>query len=173
MNRYVTPGDVAYPFLNNSLFFCILKTELQNSLTLRQSLLSVTLRREIDVFSTEEPAMDLLAQKERLRCFPWRTKSMDLKLLSEDTLHRRAKRINLCYAHLYQEVKETEENMEAEWRKLDPFTRYSNVSTADYHELRLKLLKAQGLSDQADVFPFRIWKRWQNWNTFAGAAIII
>ena len=70
---------------------------------------------------------------------------MDLKLLFEDTLYERSKRINLRYAHLYQGTAETAENMEKEWGRLDPFTRYSNVSSADYHEIRLKLLEAQGL----------------------------
>ena len=118
--------------------------------SLVQDLLSATLRREIDVFSAEEPALALLAQQERLRRFPWRREAMDVRLLFEDTMYRRAKRINLRYAHLYQGVEETAENMEAEWGRLDSFTRYSNVSSADYHEIRLKLLAAQGLSGRAE-----------------------
>lgn len=110
-----------------------------------QSLLSVILRREIDVFSSEEPALAFMACRERLRFFPWQAQTMDLQVLFADTLYERAKRINLRYAHLYQGVEETAENREAEWEKLDAFTRYSNVSAADYHEMRLKLLEARGL----------------------------
>lgn len=116
-----------------------------------QTLLSATLRREIDVFSSEEPALELLAQQDRLRFFLWRTQAMDLTLLFEDMLYRRAKRINLRYCHLYQGIEETEENMETEWNKLDPFTRYSNISAADYHELRLKMMEIQGIADDAAV----------------------
>lgn len=118
---------------------------------LLQALLSVTLLREIDVFSSEEPALALLAQQERLRFFPWQTQAVDLNLLFEDTLYRRAKRINLRYCHLYQGIEETRENMETEWYKLDSFTRYSNISSADYHEQRLKLMEVQGIPDQADA----------------------
>lgn len=117
---------------------------------LLQSLLGVTLRREIDVFSTEEPALELLAQKERLRLFPWRGAAMELPLPLEDRMYTRAKRINLRYSHLYRGTEETAENMEAEWNKLDAFTRYSNVSAADYHETRLMMLKLQGLPDRAE-----------------------
>lgn len=116
-----------------------------------QTLLSATLRREIDVFSSEEPALELLAQQGRLRFFLWQTQTMDLTLLFEDMLYRRAKRINLRYCHLYQGIEETEENMETEWNKLDPFTRYSNISAADYHELRLKMMQTHGIPDDAAV----------------------
>ena len=75
---------------------------------------------------------------------------MDLSLLLEDTMYLRAKRINLRYAHLYQGTEETEKNMETEWNKLDTFTRYSNISAADYHEMRLMMLKAQGLPDRTE-----------------------
>lgn len=129
----------------------LLVTQQQEQPALLQTLLSVTLRREIDVFSSEEPALALLDQQERLRFFSWQTQAMDLSLLFEDTLYRRAKCINLRYCHLYQGIEETKETMEIEWNKLDSFTRYSNISAADYHEQRLKLMKAQGISDQTDA----------------------
>lgn len=129
----------------------VLVLQQQRQSALLQSLLSTTLRREIDVFSAGEPALALLAQQERLRLFPWQTEALDLQFLFNDTLYRRAKRINLRYCHLFGGIEETEENMEAEWAKLDAFTRYSNVSAADYHELRLKLMAAQGLPLQAEA----------------------
>ena len=69
-----------------------------------------------------------------------------------EDLYRRAKALNLRYAHLYAGAAETGENREAEWRKLDTFTRYSNISSADYHEIRLKML--QGMGEPSD--PDRI-----------------
>ena len=35
-------------------------------------------------------------------------------------------------------------NLEQEWSRLDGFTRYSNVSAADYHEMRLRMLDTLG-----------------------------
>ena len=142
------PWYDSLPLMEQADLVLVLHQEKQPALL--QALLAATLRREIDVFSSAEPALTMLFQRERLRLFPWRSEAMDLKLLFEDTLYERARRINLRYAHLYQGVEETAENMEAEWRKLDAFTRYSNVSSADYHELRLRLLKAQGLPDRAE-----------------------
>lgn len=118
---------------------------------LLQKLLSVTLRREIDVFSSEDPELTLLSQQERLRFVHWQTQAIDLNLLFEDTLYRRAKSINLRYCHLHNGTEETEENSEKEWNRLDSFTRYSNISSADYHEQRLKQMEIQGISDQADA----------------------
>lgn len=131
-------------------FVVVLQQEEQSALI--KMLLSTTFRHEVDVFSAQEPAIELLAQQDRLRYFKWRTEAMDLKLLFEDTLYLRAKRINLRYCHLYQGVEETGENTEKEWKRLDAFTRYSNISAADYHELRLKQLEAQGLSDEPGDF---------------------
>lgn len=146
--RHQEPWYDSLELLEQAELLLVLRQEGQPELL--QAVLSATLRRETDVFSSEEPALALLAQQERLRLFPWRRSAMDVKLLFEDTMYRRAKRINLRYAHLYQGTEETTENMELEWGGLDPFTRYSNVSSADYHEIRLKLLEAQGLSSRAE-----------------------
>ena len=146
--RHQEPWYDSLELLEQAQLLLVLQQEEQPALL--QALLSTTLHREIDVFSSEEPALALLAQRERLRLFPWRTQTMELRFLFEDILYQRAKRINLRYAHLYQGVAETAENMETEWGKLDPFTRYSNISSADYHEIRLKLLQAQGLPSRAE-----------------------
>lgn len=61
-------------------------------------------------------------------------------ILEEKTLVQ-AKRINLRYAHLYSGVEETKHNLEAEWGRLDTFTKYSNISSADYHEIRLQMIE--------------------------------
>ena len=41
---------------------------------------------------------------------------------------------------------ESADAKDEEWRKLDSFSRSSNVSAADYHEVRLLMLKEQGQS---------------------------
>ena len=128
----------------------VIVLEQQGQTALLQKLLGVMLRGEIDVFSADAPELELLAQKERLRLFRWQRCAMDLPLLLEDAMYTRAKLINLRYSHLYKGIDETAENMEAEWNRLDAFTRYSNVSAADYHEMRLMMLNVQGLSERAE-----------------------
>ena len=48
---------------------------------------------------------------------------------------------------------ETAENRETEWARLDPFTRESNISAADYHQVRLEMLAALGLPASAQALP--------------------
>ncbi len=139
----------ALPLLESADLLLVLQQRDQAALL--QALLSATLRQEIDVFSNGTPELDLLAQGKRLRLYPWRTRAQDLRYIMDDTLDLRAKRINLRYSHLYSGTEETPENMEKEWASLDAFTRYSNISAADYHEIRLELMKAQGLPNSADA----------------------
>ena len=57
------------------------------------------------------------------RISAWNITFSELVAVLEDTIYTRAKRINLRYSHLYQGTEETPGNMEAEWNKLDAFTR--------------------------------------------------
>ena len=58
------------------------------------------------------------------------------------------------YAHLYGGVEENGQNREKEWAALDGFTRYSNVSAADYHEVRLHMMQVLGWpADEKKLSP--------------------
>lgn len=96
----------------------------------------------IDVFLSSGTPPDFFEEQDRLRIFSWEKEAFELPCLLEDGLIELAKRINLRYAHLYGNVEENEANKNAEWKKLDSFTRYSNISSADYHEIRLQMLAA-------------------------------
>ena len=61
-----------------------------------------------------------------------------------------AKKLNLHYAYLYNGTEENLENMELEWKKLDSFTRYSNVSAADYHEIRVHMMRVLGWNSKVE-----------------------
>ena len=118
---------------------------------LTQLLLAVNSPR-IDLFDANAAASGLLDGKDRIVRFPWKEIAYRPENILSEDLYRRAKALNLRYAHLYAGAAETVENREAEWRKLDTFTRYSNISSADYHEIRLKML--QGMGEPSD--PDRI-----------------
>lgn len=110
---------------------------------LRQLLLAVTASM-IDVFAFDRTAIGLLAGQERLIPFCWREEAGKTEYILGDQLFERAKRINLRYAHLYEGKEENEETKEEAWQKLDTFTRYSNVSAADYHEMQMQILEVMG-----------------------------
>lgn len=122
----------------------------EDQLALVRDLLFATTVPLIDVFAAGEGELELLAGRERLRLFRWKREAWDPIHIFGDTLFDRAKRINLRYAHLYSGVPENAETRETEWEKLDAFTRYSNVSAADYHEVRLNMLSALGWSVDAE-----------------------
>ena len=118
--------------------------------TLISEMLSLFKRREIQVFSDGGSYSGFLDGQERIKLFPWKEKAQQLDNILGDRLLERAKAINLRYAHLYSGTEETAENSEKEWAKLDSFTRGSNISAADCHELRLRMLKELG-SDPESV----------------------
>lgn len=136
------PWYARLPLLEEADMVAVLEQEEQ--LPLLQGLLLATCRARIDVFAAEEAGTELLAGRDRLAVFDWRQEAQSLEHILSDTLFRRAKRINLRYAHLYGGVPENEQAREDQWQLLDAFTRYSNISAADYHEVRLVMLAALG-----------------------------
>lgn len=108
----------------------------------------------IYVFPAALSGARLLAQKDpRILLFDWKQKAQSLENILGMQLYRRAKRLNLRYAHLYQGIAETEENQEQAWNQLDTFTRYSNVSAADYFEIVQKILEFDKLGSDLSAIP--------------------
>ena len=145
------PWYAQLPLLEEADLLLVLEQAEQAKL-LEDLLLAIT-RQEIDVFARGDLADSPLAKQPRLRLFAWEQAALDLKIILDDLLLARAKAINLRYSHLYAGVAETEENREAEWAKLDAFTRESNISAADYHLVRLEMLAAMGLPASAEKLP--------------------
>ena len=145
------PWYTQLPLLEEADLLLVLEQTGQAKLL--EELLLATTRQEIDVFSGNAVADSPLAKHPRLRLFAWEQAALDLKVVLDDLLLARAKAINLRYSHLYAGVAETAENREAEWAKLDAFTRESNISAADYHLVRLDMLAAMGLPASAEKLP--------------------
>lgn len=96
--------------------------------------------KRIHVFAEQEEETSYYEEQSRLEVFFWKKEAQKIENILDDVLLIRAKSINLRYAHLYSGIEETKQNMEMEWKKLDTFTKYSNISAADYHEVRLKMI---------------------------------
>ena len=99
------------------------------------------------VFSAQQDGAAFLAENNWI-CFDWKQEAMQPDNILCDKLYRYAKRLNLRYAHLYNGTPETDKARDAEWRALNTFTRYSNISAADYHGVQLKMLDGQTLTDE-------------------------
>ena len=116
-----------------------------------QDLLFAVPEKRLDVLAEQPEILELIEEKNRLAVFRWRTEAMKPQNIFDELTLERAKAINLRYAHLYRSVEETTENAEKEWDSLDAFTRYSNISAADYHEIRLQMLKHWGGTEIDDT----------------------
>lgn len=140
---YDTPWYTKISLLNQADLIIVI--EQKNQMELLSDILLATTAQCIDVFEASSNTVEFLDGADRLRIFKWKDESKNIKYIFEDTLLKRAKRINLRYSHLYHSIDETDENMELEWQKLNTFTRYSNISCADYHEVRLMMLQKMGI----------------------------
>lgn len=125
----------------------------EGQLALVRDLLLAACRKKIHVFASGDTGLEFLYGKERLIPFFWERETRLLQNIWGDKLFERAKKINLRYAVLNSGAQDTEEAKEAEWKNLDAFTRYSNISAADYHEIQLKMLKAMGQPEDPDLLP--------------------
>ncbi|MBQ5663554.1 MAG: hypothetical protein IIV19_03870, partial [Bacteroidaceae bacterium] len=94
-----------------------------------------------------------IATRVRVEVFDWKEEALKPEYFFADDLLELAKAINLRYCHLYSGVEESPENAEREWRKLNVFLRYSNLYAAEYHDLRLQMMKAWGYTAQDPLTP--------------------
>mgnify|MGYP003309748880 FL=1 len=84
------------------------------------------------------------------------TKVITEENIKTDRLYRLAKKVNYEYTVQYDNTgthswtqPDVEMKMEEAWEKLDGFKKGSNVACADYHEIRLMVMKAFGINQEA------------------------
>ena len=140
----------------------IIITEQDGTLRIANELLFTLGDRALTIFSSDERTAMILDAYKNVSIFDWEGVAYSYENITRDTLFRDAKKVNLRYAHLYEGVPETEGELEERWKKLDTFTRYSNVSTADYNDVRKMMLKdiLTGISPSkipADTDPAEIF----------------
>ena len=120
----------------------------EEQLELLQGLSSLFPQAAIHVFAAQTRGILLLMQNAGIMCFDWKGKAMLLENIRGTRTHYLAKKLNLRYAHLYDGVPENDDNLESEWLKLDAFTRYSNISSANYHDVCMQILNGDSLTEE-------------------------
>ncbi len=118
----------------------------EDQISLLAQLIAAVPERSFHVFSESPQEAELFSEAGRIQVFPWCSLALTADNILEEKLFRAAMAINLRYAHIYSGVEENQENSRIEWEKLDSFLRYSNVSAADYHAIRLRMLEDMGIS---------------------------
>lgn len=154
----------------------IVVAEQMNQIELLKNLLLATAQGQIDILSADSVYAELLGN-ERITPFCWKQEAQQLAHIFDDVLLERAKTINLRYAHLYYGIQEDERAKEAEWAKLDSFTRDSNISAADYYDVLCTILNANGIEtdfaqipsdwiDRMAELEHMRWCRFHYWNNW-------
>ena len=128
-------------FINSMDMVVVLSQENQPDLV-RKLLLSTECEK-LYVFYAAQYSENLLENSSRVVNFRWKDVAQKPENIIESSLFEAAKKINLRYASLYGGVEITEANKDAEWQKLDTFTRYSNISAADYHSIQKEIIKQE------------------------------
>ena len=127
----------------------ILVVDQENQTKLLRDLKCVLPNAPVTVFCKSN---ELAAMEQKFwgyETFNWIEKSSVVRNILSDRIYLLAKSIHMRYQHIYSGIPETPENRETEWQKLDSFLRMSNISCADYHEIRLKMLNEMHLDPDA------------------------
>ena len=97
---------------------------------------------KVDYLTDQSSEMHMTNYKNQLNVFDYGEEVWKVDRIVRETLLMNAKRINMYYVHEYDDAHpaQTMENAEAAWKKLDTFTRYSNISSADYHDIQRAML---------------------------------
>lgn len=128
----------------------IIVTQEQN-LELLQALLYVCSDTEIDYYNKGEAELEKVFAGENLRSFGTQEKILTQQNVMSEDLYRLGMELNYSYSNNYDPAADYDMNKMAEiielWNKLDGFLKASNLASADYHEIRLMILKAQGKNE--------------------------
>ena len=125
----------------------ILVSDQENDVAFLNDFLSFAPQKRIDIFSGEGELLKMLFQRPNLHVYDSEQEGRKIENILNEKLFEQAKQLNLNYAMMYGTAKSNEEAREKEWKKLNAFTKYSNVSSVDYHEIRKQMLRSFTGSD--------------------------
>ena len=122
----------------------VIAAEQENQTELVEKLLLALTRSRLHVLADGSLGLDILDEQDRLLLFPWKTEADGLEAIFSTDLYEDAMQLNLAYAVRYADNVGTAEE---EWAKLNSFTRYSNISAADYFVVLRALLRSRRQPD--------------------------
>lgn len=133
----------------------------EDNIEFLQMLLYLCDETEIDYYSNGEAMLENIFEGDKLRSFgTWDSILTKQNIMSRE-LCRLGMELNYSYSKHYSEGFDNtlakEETMIQLWEGLDGFTRASNLAAADYHEIRLMILRLQGKSTDDFTEDEREW----------------
>ena len=108
-----------------------------------------------DILLSQNANVETFVYADNVTIFNWKEKALAVGNIFRETLLENAKRINMRYEYNYSggKLKESKKTMEQLWDKLSPFLKYSNISSADYHEIQRKMVEIDGLTPEKLTLP--------------------
>lgn len=125
----------------------VIVTEQEKQTALVEKLLLTLTRETVHVFAEGSLGLEILDEQDRLQLFPWETAAASPEQIFSTKLYENAMQLNLAYAARYLG---STGSAEEEWAKLNGFTRYSNISAADYFEVLRALLRIRKQPESFD-----------------------
>lgn len=124
----------------------VLVPEQKEQDALLKNLLFTTIRKDIYVFASNDSLFAELKKTDgfgdRFIIFPWQEESYKWENIEKGLLFKSAREINELYN---EQVRDVHPEYVKEWEELDAFTKYSNVSTADYDEIWRRILECRDM----------------------------
>lgn len=109
--------------------------------------ISLTLpHKDLYVFTYQQGINLLQKNNAHIHPLDWHAGARSKDAILNTKLFDLAMAVNLRYAHLYSNVPEVKENLLPQWALLETFARYSNISTADYHDIRKIMMREKNWS---------------------------
>ncbi len=130
----------------------LLVLEQAQQAALLEDLLLATTRQDIDVFAGAGLASSPLAEQKRVRLFFWEQAACDLKIVLM-TPFWPGPRPSTCATATCMPVWQRQRKTERQRGQAGCLHPGSNISAADYHLVRLDMLKAMGLPASAEKLP--------------------
>lgn len=133
----------------------------ENQLELVQSLLYLCVDNEIHYYNKGDAMLENVFFGKLLRSFGAQSSILTEENIMSEDLYRLGMELNYSYSkHFSKECDDMQQKdiiMKEMWDSLDGFTKASNIASADYHEIRLLILKQQGKKDCDILGDEREW----------------
>lgn len=126
------------PLLDHAAMVIVAEQTDQTALV--EKLLLTLPHSRIHVLAADSLGLEILDEQNRLQLFHWEQEATSPEQIFSTKLYENAMHLHLAYTERY---RGSNRSAEDEWADLNGFTRYSNISAADYFEVLCTLLRSR------------------------------
>ncbi|MBQ3010287.1 MAG: hypothetical protein IJD81_03735 [Oscillospiraceae bacterium] len=147
------PWYTQLPLLEGAAMVIVAQQQEQTALV--NTLMDTLTRDTLHILAADDFVFEILDGRSRMKLFCWEQEAVTPELIFSTKLYEDAMALNLAYAVRYTGSTRTAEE---EWADLNGFTRYSNISSADYFKMLCALLRSEGQPEDFNALS-DAWKQ--------------